>query len=428
MVNDDRPNILFVFADQMHGFAMGCMGNVDVHTPNLDQMADDGVLFTNTYSSAPVCTPYRGALFTGKYRSQTKVNDNGKALPDNYPTLADRLNDGGYRTSYVGKWHLGGAGNIAVEPEFRGGFQDFIGYQCYNDYLQNVSFFDEDGEKQSFHKHRTDATTDVAIERLRGLGDDPFAMFISYQNPHYPVQPSKQYDDLYKGKNITKRPNTIDIDPYTVTYSPPTPNKELDMNYLRYGNDLDEYLRLYYAMITQLDANIGRLMAELEALGLAENTIVMFTSDHGDMQGSHGLINKCTFYEESTRVPFIVKVPSGLTGITKEEVISTVDLYPTILDYCSLSVADDMEGDSFAPMTTGQEQIWKDEAFSEDRDWYMYRKGSHKLVICTETLEPTHFFDLEKDPYEMNNLVDHDHPEKEEMKLRLEMRYTSMVE
>jgi arylsulfatase A-like enzyme len=415
MSNPKGKNILFLFADQMHAFAMGCMGNPEVKTPHLDQMAAEGILFSNMYSCAPLCTPYRGVLFTGRYPSQTGVKNNQSPLPGTGSLLAQCLNEGGYRTSYVGKWHLGATGNIAVEPELRGGFQEFTGYQCYNEFLRNNWFFDEEGNKTEYFEHRTDVTTDIAIDKLRALKDSRFALFVSYQSPHYPVQPLKRFADLYKNAKISRRPNAVDIDPYTATLSPPTPNPELDMNYMRYSEDLDEYIRLYYAMITQLDHNIGRIMDELKGLGLLENTVVMFTADHGDMQGSHGLKNKSLFYEESTRVPFIVRVPDGQSGVAKEELISTVDLYPSILDYCSVAAPEGLEGSSFVPLTYGDNQSRENEVFSEAARWSMCRHGDNKLVVSNSTKEPTHFFDLRNDPYEMTNLVSQNIGDKESM-------------
>ena len=175
---NESLNILFLFSDQMHPFAMGCMDNPEIHTPNLDKLAEEGVLFRNAYSNCALCTPFRANLFTGRYASQTGVFHNKQPIPQGERTVAGRLNEGGYRTSYVGKWHLGTTGNIAVEPELRAGFTEFIGYQCYNDFINNVWFFDEDGVKTEYQKHRTDVTTDIAIERLEGLADkmDPAAM------------------------------------------------------------------------------------------------------------------------------------------------------------------------------------------------------------------------------------------------------------
>jgi arylsulfatase A-like enzyme len=399
----EQPNILFLFADQMHAFALGCMGHPQVKTPYLDKLAAQGVLFRHMYSCAPVCTPYRGTLFTGMYASKSGVERNVSALPVGVPTLADRLNEAGYRTSYVGKWHLGGKGNIAVPRELRGGFQDFIGYQCYNEYIRDVVFFDEEDRPRVIEAHRTEATTELAIERLRRVDDERFAMFVSYQNPHYPVQPAEQFERMYSGLPVVRRLNAIDIDPYTGTESPRS-NPDTDPNKRKYGSDLDEYLRLYYAMITQLDENVGRLLAELEALGLAENTVVVFTSDHGDMQGSHGLKNKSVFWEESVRVPLIVRAPGGLVGRKVTQLVSSLDLYPTILDYCGAACGG-MEGVSFAPLTYGEEIVWDDTVFAEDRQWRMVRQGAYKLAADRASGAATHLFDLENDPYELNNLL-----------------------
>lgn len=411
----DKRNLLFMFADQMHAFALGCMGNEEVYTPHLDQLARDGVLFQNTYSNCPICTPYRGVLFSGKYDRQTGIHcRKGKKLPEDTISLATSLNEGGYRTSYVGKWHLGTTGNIAVEEQYRAGFQDFTGYQCYNDFLKNVWFFDEQHHKTEHQMHRTDATAEVVIDRLNEIKEEPFAMFVSFQNPHYPLQPSMPFERMYKNAKLTRRPNAVgsQIDPYTGTASPRSPQKELDPTYLRYGEDLDEYLRLYYAMVSQLDHNIGKIIAYLKDQNLYESTVIMFTSDHGDMQGSHDLINKTEFYEESTRVPLMVKVPDGLKQSVKQELIGTVDLYPTIQEFCGIEPSPELPGSSFAPIVFGKEQSWRNCVFSETKkfknpedSWYMVREDHYKLAVQQDTLEPTHLFDLERDPYEMVNLL-----------------------
>ncbi|MCK5001109.1 MAG: sulfatase-like hydrolase/transferase, partial [Anaerohalosphaera sp.] len=213
-----QPNILVLFADQMHGFAMGCMEHPDVKTPNLDFLASEGTLFRNAYSEAPICTPFRCCMFTGRYGSQTNVLVNQKRIPAGERTFADAFNDGGYRTSYVGKWHLGGTGNIAVAEYLRGGFTDFIGYEAYNDFIDGVLFFDENGVAAPTEDHRTKETTDIAMERLAKLVDKKFAMVVSYQNPHYPEQPSLKYEKLYENLLPTRRPNCTTnptFDPYT---------------------------------------------------------------------------------------------------------------------------------------------------------------------------------------------------------------------
>ncbi len=400
-------NILFLFTDQMHRYAMGCMGNPDVNTPNLDRLAQQGVLFRQAYSNCPVCTPFRINLMTGLYTCQTKTFNNNAPIPPGIPTLADTLNAGGYHTSYVGKWHIGNSGNKAVPEELRGGFTDFIGYQCYNGFRENVTFFDETNTPHTFKKHRTDVTTDIAIERLEQIADRPFAMFVSYQAPHYPVQPGPAYEAMYREKPITRRPNIRDINPYTPTHDPPSPQPPgHDSDYQRYGHDLDEYIRLYYAMVSQVDAGVGRLLETVERLGLRENTVVIFTSDHGDMQGSQGLKNKCLPYEESSGIPLIVSAPDGASGLISDALVSGIDFYPTCLEYAGVLPQPPLPGISIAPFTFGQPQHLDRPVFSERPEWKMVRKGPYKLVTDSETYTPTHLFNLSTDPYELHNLVE----------------------
>jgi len=416
-------NILFIFADQMHRYAMGCMGNPDIETPNLDRLAGEGVLFTGAYSNCPICTPFRINLFSGLYSCQTDTFNNCARIPEGTRTLADALNDGGYRTSYVGKWHIGASGNGAIAEELRGGFTDFIGYQCYNGFYKNVCFYDEGGREHRYEKHRTDVTTDIAIERLERIADRPFAMFVSYQAPHYPVQPGPEYEAMYRGRIITRRPNCMDVDPYTQTFSPPSPKpKENDPDYQKYGNDLDEYIRLYYGMVSQIDAGVGRLLDSLERLGKRDDTVVIFTSDHGDMQGSHGLTNKCQPYEESSGIPLIVQVPGGASGVVTDALVSGIDFYPTCLDWAGLPADPSLPGQDFAPLVRGEDQDLNGPVFSEIRPahagWKMVREGEWKLVVEGEDFEPMMLFDLERDPYETENRVGEKDLEKVKGELR----------
>jgi arylsulfatase A-like enzyme len=411
----EKPlNLLYVFADQMHAFAMGCMGTSDIHTPNFDRLASQGTLFTNAYSACPICSPFRVALFSGLYASQNRHTRgllNRAWIPEGVATLPEALNAGGYQTSYVGKWHIGDFGHGPIPEELRAGFTDFIGYQCYNDFIDEVVFCDEDDKKHRYEGHRTDITTDIAIERLGRIADGPFSMFVSYQNPHYPIQPSPEYDEMYRGVEIQRRPNSRDVDPFTATGSPPSPRPlELDPQNQRYGGNLGEYLRLYYAMVTQLDANVGRLLDTLDELGLADSTAVIFTSDHGDMQGSQGLRNKCLPYEESAGIPLIVRVPGGHEGLTSGVTVDSVDFYSTILELAGLPKDDAKEGVSFVPVLFGDSRESDSPAFSEMGSWCMIRDGVFKLV-CDRVddgsgLTPSHLFDLETDPYEMNDRVD----------------------
>jgi arylsulfatase A-like enzyme len=399
-------NIVFIFADQMHRYALRCMGTSDIHTPNLDRLAAEGLLFTNAYSNCPICGPFRINLFTGLYTCQTGTYRNGDRIPVDTPTLAGALNENGYRTSYVGKWHIGGAGNIPIPRELRGEFTDFIAYQCYNGFFNNVVFYDETNHPYAFDYHRTSVTTDLALERLEQIYPGPFALFVSYQAPHYPEQPGPEYEALYHDVIVKRRPNSQEIDPYTRTYSPPSPQPpQLCPDYQRYGNNLDEYLRLYYGMVTQVDNEVGRLLEMLEQLGIADRSVVLCTSDHGDMQGSHGLKNKSLPYEESSGIPLIVRVPGGARGIVSDALVTGIDFFPTCLDYAGIPCSETMPGRSFAPLTRGEHQVLDGPVFSEMRDWAMVREGDWKLVMDRDSCKATMLFNLRDDPYEQSNLV-----------------------
>jgi arylsulfatase A-like enzyme len=405
-------NLLFIFTDQQQRDALGCMGNADVDTPNLDALAARGVLFRRAYSNNPICTPFRINLMTGQYSCRTGAQSNRDRVPPGTPTLAGALERGGVRAGYVGKWHIGGTGNGAIPRELRAGFQRFIGYQCYNGFHENVCFYDEDGVEHRFDKHRTEATTDLAVQRLRDLAGGPFALFVSYQAPHYPVQPGRQYAEMYAGRPIHPRPNRGEVEPYTPTWSPTSPQDwEQDPDYRRYGGNLDEYIRLYDAMVTQIDANVGRLLRELEDLGLADETAVVFTSDHGDMQGSHGLTNKCLPYEESAGIPLIARVPGGAAGATCDVPVGGVDLFPTCLALCGLPAdRPTADGRSIAPAVTGQGRLDPGrEVFSERPKWCMVVRDGWKLVADRDAsygLAPCALFDLDHDPYELSNRID----------------------
>lgn len=401
-------NILFIFTDQQNRYALGCMDNPDIDTPNLDKLAKKGVLFRRCYSNNPICGPFRGSLMTGQYTSRCGVNNNGDPLPSEITTFADAFNSAGYETSWIGKWHLGGNGNGPIPEEIRGGFKNFTGYQCYNGFYDDVCFYDESNREHRFEKHRTEVTTDLAINQLEVLtqSDKPFLMMMSYQAPHYPEQPAPEYAELYRNRRIKRRTNCQDIDPYTPTFSPPSPRPfEKDPDYQHYGNKLDQYIRLYNAMCTQIDANVGRLLDTLERLGVAEETMVVFTSDHGDMQGSHGLKNKCLPYEESAGIPLICYVP-GLPGDRiSDALVSGIDMMPTCLELAGLPQVDSVDGKSFAPILRGEIDSARDTVFSENDNWCMIVKGPWKLVADRQdgSLVPTLFFNLIEDPYEMNN-------------------------
>lgn len=385
------------------------MGTRDIKTPNLDRLASKGVLFNQAYSNNPVCSPFRIHLMTGRYSSDTGTMNNCDAIPESALTLPQQFNRAGYATSYVGKWHVGGKGNGPIPANLKAGFERFIGYQCYNGFEESVCFYDEQHTERCYDRHRTDVTTDIALERLDEIKDGPFIQYVCYQAPHYPEQPSDQFYDLYRGKILEKRPNYVEgVEPFTPTFSPPSPKDwQDDRDFRRYGGDMDEYLRCYYGMVSQIDHNVGRLIAYLEQNDLWENTAVFFMSDHGDMQGSHGAKNKCLPWEESAGIPMIGRIPGGLRGHISEDYVSGIDTYPTFLELADIENQAKVSGTSFAKLLASKERESR-VAISEGMhlDWTMICRENYKLVIDRPTKKPQMLFHIGEDPYELNNLVD----------------------
>lgn len=408
-----KKNIVMILTDQMHKYAMGFLRE-HIKTPNLDKLASEGVTFLNAYSNNPVCGPFRGNLFTGMYTCDNGVNENGDPLPD-VECLADTFNINGYETSFVGKWHLGDAGNKPIPESLRGGFKHFIGYQCFNGFINNISFYDENNEEHVYDTHRTDTTTDIGIERLKMVAgsDKPFLHVIFYQAPHYPEHPSEEFAKLYEDKNMPYPLNYKEVDPYTPTYSPYSPRPfDNCSDYQKYGNNMQEYMRLYNGMVTQIDYGIGRILDEVHRLGLDDNTMVLFSSDHGDMQGSHGLKNKCLPYEESCGIPLIIKTPDCNKGAKIKMPVSCIDYYPTCIEYANATSDREFDGVSLIPFVDRESSSVHKSVFAEnylqDSKWVMVRDGKYKLVVKMENNEPYLMFDMENDPYEMNNLVEND--------------------
>lgn len=412
-------NLVYIFADQLHGFGLGCLGHPDARTPHLDGLAARGTVLRNAYSCAPVCTPARITMWTGRYAGSLGALDNCAAIPPGLPTLAGHFREAGFLTSYVGKWHIAASGNVPVAESARGGFERFAGFQCFNEFHREVRFFDEQARALEFPgRHRTDATFDLAISRLREAASDgrPFLLCVSEQAPHYPCQPAQEYYEPYRGRMMAQRPNTREVDPYTPTYSPPSPPRDEDPTARSYGGDLEEYLRCYHAAVSQVDAGVGRILQALDSLGLAEDTIVIFSSDHGDMQGSHGLKNKCVPFEESVRVPFLAAGPGIVPAQSRDELLGTVDYFPTFADLCGIPATDDLPGKSLGPVLLGGTIAFSPRVFSEDASgWSMVREGRWKLVADLMAETPSALFDLEADPFEMHNRAGSHLPEEQRL-------------
>ncbi len=388
----NRPNLLYILPDQLGARWMGTYGHPHAATPVLDRLAGQGHLFTQAYTAVPLCTPYRACLFTGLYPTQTGVRANGQSLPQGLPRLAERLNEAGYATHYVGKWHLSGEPQHErwVPPSQRGGFTHFVGWESHHvDHFAGRIWRDDPDAAIVMPGHESDALTDIACEQLSAAAasSEPFAMFVAYQAPHPPCTPPEEYYDLYAEVGLTDTP-PASVDAVFTGWG------------CRYGPA--EFRRRYLAEITHLDACVGRLLARLEQLGLADDTVVMFTSDHGELAGAHGRFGKEVMYQEAVQVPLIVRMPGGGGGVRHDGPVGTVDLTATVLDLCGAGPLG--IGRSVAPRLRGEPMEGSDRAvFIETERQLCAVQDGWKLIAARCDLAPVHLFDLSADPWEQRD-------------------------
>jgi arylsulfatase A-like enzyme len=337
-----KPNIVFVFADQHRNGSWPGGGDPQVKTPNLDVLARGGVTFTHCYSNHPLCSPYRASLLTGRYQQATTIHTNigegGKGgLPASEVTIADLLLKAGYATGYVGKWHLypGSHGGKVVPPgPDRHGFEWWRA--CFNYRKRyDTRYYDDDGKEVVIRDYAPKGQMDLTMEFIEKNAARPFCVFLSWHPPHSPyTEAPKPFADLYDPATIALRPNVPKAD---------------DTKRLR-----EEYAG-YFASVSALDAEVGRLVKKLDDLGIAGNTVVCYSSDHGDMLGSFGLKAKNKPWEESINVPFIVRWPAGIPeGKRLDTLFSTVDIAPTLLGLAGVPVPDRMQGADLSDIVRGK--------------------------------------------------------------------------
>ena len=393
-----KPNVVFVFADQWRAQAMGFAGDPNVHTPTLDKLAACSTRFGMAVSTCPVCSPYRGSLLTGQYPLTHGVFLNDVCLNDNAVSLAQAFHGAGYRTGYIGKWHVDGHGRSSYIPrERRHGFEFWKVLECTHDYNHSFYYADEDVKLQ-WEGYDAAAQTREAQRYIREqAAQGPFLLVLSWGPPHDPYQTApERYQAMYDPEKLKLRPNV--------------PDENLDKTRKKTAG--------YYAHCSALDDCIGQLWATLRETGIERDTIFIFTADHGDMLGSHGRFNKQVPYDESIHVPFFVHWPQ-LGG--KEHVVAepfaSPDIMPTLLGLCGVEIPKTVEGLDFSKHLRGGPAPGDGAAliacYAPFGQWTRKGGGREYRGVRTErytyvrSLEgPWLLFDNQADPYQMKNLCD----------------------
>ena len=384
-----RPNVLLLLADQWRAQTLPMAGDEDLQAPNLARLGSDSVTFSRAYAAYPLCSPSRASILTGRFPHACRVPGNNWALAAEEPSLAALLAGAGYRTGYIGKWHLDGEANPGFVPpgERRFGFQYWAAFNRGHRYYDSV-YFRDTPEPVKGPGFEPDYQTALAASFIRQNREQPFFLFVSWGPPHTPRRPPERFAQMYDAKRFQLRANVPDD----------------------YQAKAREGYAGYYGLCSAVDHNVGLLLDTLDAERLTRDTIVVFTADHGDLLGSHGLEFKNEPYEESARVPLVVRYPGRMKGGTQSDaLVSLVDLAPTLASLCGVTPPDAIQGvDHSASFTSGSgpraESVYGEGKLGQEGEWRMIVRGADKLVV-NRGMEPSHLYNLAQDPFEMDNLM-----------------------
>ncbi|WP_424929730.1 sulfatase-like hydrolase/transferase [Amaricoccus tamworthensis] len=390
-----RPNVLVFFTDQQRWDTVGRHGNPLNITPNFDHLSREGCFVRESFTCQPVCTPARAALQTGRYQSRTGVYRNDITLPLEEHTLGHHFREHGYSTGYIGKWHL--ASDNPVPKDEQAGYDYWLASNIleFTSTAYETTVYEADGTPQNLPGYRVDALTDAAIRWMDQSRDDPFFLFLSFLEPHH----QNQTDDY---------PAPSGIESWLQGRNPELPE---DLKTL--GGTSAEHYFGYMGMISRLDAALGRIADMLRSRGMLDDTIVLFSSDHGCHFKTRNDEYKRSCHEASIRVPTFIRGPGFEPGSEPDRPVSLIDLPPTLLDAAGITPPDEMQGRSILS-DGGPQDIFIQ--ISESHVGRALRTGRWKYEISGEgvdgwddsgasTYREAFLYDLETDPHELNNLV-----------------------
>ena len=419
-----QPNLVFVFADQLRYQSLGYAGDSKAQTPHIDRLARESLNFRNAVSLSPVCGAYRASLFTGKYTTGTGMAVNELRMNPAHRCLGHVLTENGYSTGYIGKWHLWS--NLAGDHENpkvafvppgpnRLGFDGYWAAYNFNHFYYRGYYYEDSPNRVEVRGYEPDIQTDMAIRFIEdsARGDRPFSLILSYGTPHDPLSPDNvppEYLERFRGVEFALPENWRDSpDPYMDRNADPA-------TWLSYWKPaIPEQLRCYYAMISNLDDNIARLLDALERASVADDTLFVFTSDHGEMFGSQGRIYKNIFYDEAARIPFLLRWPGHIAPRVSDACLNTPDIMPTLLSLLGLPVPGEVQGSDLAPVALGQSGPEPDAAYLQGlghtfqwQDGFEWRALRDKRFTFARYRRDGKelLFDNLSDPAQLHNVID----------------------
>lgn len=411
-----KPNILFFLTDDQPQVCLGCMGNPHIKTPNMDRLAAEGMLFTKAFVTTSICACNRACVLTGQHMRRHGIDDfqkplSAEAFAQTYPVL---LRKAGYRTGYLGKFAIG-----SPSPDNRHLSLPAEKFDYWYGFPQTIDFRQEVGGQA---RYLTTEMTEKAIEFLRqNPPDRPFCLTVALKEPHGPwnffdPEVPSEYENATIPPPATFTPEAYAALPDFIRESL---NGGNGSRWFKNPEEYQQWIKTYYRLVTRADLAVGRVMETLRQLKLDGDTVVIFTSDNGEFQGAHGLTGKWLMYEESIRVPFIIRDPrirTPLRGQRCDEMVLSIDLAPTMLGLAGIPIPEAMQGRDIGPLVRGEKVPWRE-------DWYYEhtyaRPPQHKIPKCegvrTKQWKYTRYpdftppyeqlFDLVGDPQETNNLA-----------------------
>ena len=410
-----KPNILYIMTDDHAAHALSCYGSRINETPNLDRLAREGMRFQNCFVTNSLCGPSRATLLTGAYSHINGMKDNASRFDGSQLTFPKLLQKAGYKTAVVGKWHL---------------VSDPTGFDYWNilpgQGIYHNPVLIEMGQRKKHEGNVTDIITDLAIDFVRKAKDGPFCLLYHHKAPHRGWSPDAKHAALFRDRDIPEPPTftddyanrasaaahadmrVADMPDYRKEIPPTLPLEE------RRRRNYQRFIKDYLRTIASLDDNVGRLLANLDEARLADDTLLIYTADNGFFLGDHGWFDKRFMYEESLRVPFLVRYPREIKpGTVDEHLVINCDYAPTLLDFAGAEVPARMQGRSLRPLWRGEPpKDWRASMYyhyyeypqpHRARPHYGVRTARHKLIHYY-TINEWELFDLEKDPREMRSV------------------------
>lgn len=410
-----RPNFLFILTDDQRWDAMGCMGHPFLQTPHIDRVRSEGVLFANAFVTTSLCAPSRASFLTGCYPSRHGVINNLREYnPDITPSYPQFLQKAGYKTAYIGKWHQ------RYDDTPRKGFDYWLSFRGQGRYFDPD--LNENGRRFKKKGYMTDILTEYALQFLnRQTKDTPFCLQLAHKSVHQPFKPAPRHRGAFRGQNMPEPASFRDT-----LESKPAWQRSQTRWVKRSGEKVPESIprsgpwkprkaRInYFRALLAVDESVGKILEKLEAMGELDNTVIVFSSDNGFLMGEHGRGDKRVAYEESIRVPMIMRCPQLVKpGTTIHDLVLNIDMAPTFLDIAGVNIPGSMQGASMVPLLKGRSNQWRKSVFYS---YWMERTPSIPRIVAVRTKDfklirypdiknIDEMYHLKNDPYEMNNIA-----------------------